>query len=296
MSLPRKEIAIALLKQYPEMRQKNRPPVGMFDTVVDTGNRFAKFVSGQASDKSTLEVIDTLVRRFEDLDSFVKCTNLIQELAERAYEAQRQKFGTLKDWKLTEKESLFCEFLHAIRNYIVLNISQEGSPYQREYAQLLSSMVAERIQLQNKIDTDRYNYHTDVSKLVAKRDELILQLAYLEEPQSIGLAIDHKLLTNLAHLNNLPDNMVSCLQKNYCHIFYKKTIQPKTLVSFVEFSNRAIEDYNAQQSNGMEVPPAVINQAASAQGSAPAQNHELQLVDTSDVDEPVLLNVAKPGI
>lgn len=246
MRLPNPNVPIAFIDQYLTCRQKIKNPSASYLSAVSTWLlNFGKKCIGQNSDKAIVAICDALKKKFNDMDSFEKCINMIVELGEKASQAQSQKVGMLSKLGLTDIESLLCEMLHAIRNYIVMELQSEEGGYRKEYLAKCVALRNEKAAIQGKLDDNRFLYYDDVSNpsgpaSASKRNEILLKLVFLEDKSSISQAIDAHLLDDLKHLDKKPENPVYCLQDKFSQKFYEEKLQPFTLISYQEFVNQAI--------------------------------------------------------
>lgn len=259
MRLPNPQVPIAFIDLYLTCRQKiKNPSDGYFASATNWVINLGKKCIGQNSDKAVVAICDALKKKFLDMDSFEKCINMIYELGEKASQAQSQKVNALSKLGLTEIESFLCEMLHAIRNYIVVELLNEEAGYREAYLNKCAQLNKDRSDIQNKLDNNRYHYYSDVSNptstdSAAKRNEILLKLAFLEDKTAVSQAIDAHLLDDLKHLDRKVENPVYCLQDKFSEKFYVEKLQPFTLISFQEFIDRAV--------TGVKSAPPVIESA-----------------------------------
>src|SRR3990167_4214282 len=203
LRLPNPNVPIAFIDLYLTCRQKiKNPSDGYVASATSWVINFGKKCIGQNSDKAVVAICDALKKKFNDMDSFEKCINMIFELGEKASQAQSQKINALSKLGLTDIESFLCEMLHDIRNYIVGELSNPEFGYAETYQTKCGLLREGKCNIQEKLDDNRYLYYSDVSNpgstdSAFKRNDILLKLVFLEDKTSISQAIDAHLLDDL---------------------------------------------------------------------------------------------------
>jgi len=253
LTRPRKEIPIAFLNLYEVVRQKEQKPSTSSNYAAKVINQTAeavvnasKLFLGQSSDRAIREKIKALIMQIKTLTTFEDHIRFIYNLGDKANEAQREKLTFLASANITAQYSLLYEILHAIRSYIVASLSQEDCVFHQNFVALRHRLSTERDELQEEIIPKRHTIPTDVSDIVKARNERIKKLAYLDDPVSIGLLIDYKLLPELPRFEGNECNMIPVLQQDFHKVLYENTLQSTTQVDYDRFCERAVERYQAQ--------------------------------------------------
>jgi hypothetical protein len=217
-----KPFCVQFLRQYHEIRQKNLASDGVTSTAYSTATKVMNFMTGQANNDDYVKTIDTFIDRINKLESFSEHISLIKELSSCANKSQLSKFNIPKQLNLTDKESLFALFLHALRNYIVSTLKHPQSPFAAEFNAHIAKLESDYVTFKTDLITAREHpnpYIGNVKSLTDKRDNTILELAYLDISEYTHMVVDFKLLEHYRHLNDGAGNMLNCLQPDFMEKF-----------------------------------------------------------------------------
>lgn len=267
MAAPRMQIevnkafCVKLLKLYLPMRSKDRINDGLAGAIITSTAKVVKLLTGQSTDKDLVTTINTFVDRINKLKTFPEHISLIRELASCANKSQLQKFALLKQMNLTEQESIFSLFLHAIRNYIVSILKHPDSSFNVDFKNTVAALIADYDRCDQELTTAREHpnpYIENAKTLEEKRNNIIIELAYLDIPEFRHMVVNYKLLEHFRHLNDDPSSMLNILQADFMEKFFDKKIRPRDGIqmSLEEYKEKALLEDTREKETAMAAAAA----------------------------------------
>lgn len=258
MSLPRKEVAIDLLKKYVKARNLDET-----ETVVESenGNTFAGVLSWtrdtvawlgkkafrQQSDQDLITRIEAFVTQINNLEKFDDYKRLIIDLGEYAYTAAENKFDLFQKVRVTQKESLLSRTLHAIRSYMVETVVNDPqSKFYNDFQKLIAEDAKKRQDCLDYIADTRTESSINIAEKEKERDSLTIKLAYLGNPEAISFIIDKGLLDRLPRHTH---GGIPVLQKGYHRKFYEKELKIVKTDTFEEYCAKVANEAHARSEN-----------------------------------------------
>lgn len=236
----RKPVLFELLSKYEETRIEDRKKFGK--VIKTNAERFIKFFSGaelneviiKKMQKKITEAIE-LAQKDEDW------INLAIKLGDKAKIAQglRSEDGSVP--------SFFCETLHALRSYIIHSLkSQENH---QSLTDKIAKLRKEKKDTSAEIKTSSIK---KLGKLREKQNRSIIELAFLEDKESMENAMKRSLFSYLGKINpedkSLPVKSLNpafplslqCGELKTFEIIYN-ILYPNSFISFDKFEDSLIK-------------------------------------------------------
>lgn len=218
--------------------------------------------------KSELKLIEKIKGQEvnDEKHQFDAWFELIFKLAEKAEIAQGLKypsyilelFGIASE---SDKESLFCQTLHALRSYVIYKLGEKNDQCKKWYDEKIKLLHENADLCEKNLDyAATCDQGRNSDKLSMERENLALHRALLEHPKAIVDAKAYGLLKylttydqmNLLITKKVPANEANlaapfCLQKNFYLVLYKGEFQKNTNISFADFEAASIQKYILKQ-------------------------------------------------
>lgn len=293
MQEPNAKVYKALINLYLRNRQKESNPKGVLNTAVSYVKSGYDMAIGKKTDSQIIDICTGIKNRFGDTLSTQQWIEVALSLVDTGNEAQEQKSTLLAYINVIDPESLLCKLLYGILSDIIDRLTEGNDNSRKEFNEHFQKLQADYDNLKLAIFTRREEPNNDVSKLVEKRQELLLQLAYLDRRPlrpAVQEAIDCKLFVSFKTLNDRPGNMPYCMQKGFLKILYKDKFQDDTRISFEEFEINAIkapdEPVSHLVTTGLFSQPPISQQVERSGSEDSTQEEDLQEAQPVNTDDP----------
>lgn len=261
MSLPCPQFFTDYFDQYAKKRAADRASITSYlkygaekvsgiwtrkDPVIEQIEKIRKYI------ESEIQLIDT--KKLDDRGRFHSWFALIFKLEAKAKEVQGLKYPQFTG---EEEESLFCETLHGLRNYIIYKLTNNDDHYKEWYNECFNTLLKERQTIKDKLYSTVKNDHgKDGKELKLKLKKMTLTLAMLEDAEAITDAdmfnqLDYLKIYDQSKLlfsksvepDYVNEAIPYCLHKNFWRSLYRTEYQKITNISAEEFEKNAEKKY-----------------------------------------------------